>query len=222
MCKCVMYVQYYTFNIGLTTHVVTRWYRAPEVILLNQTPSNLTGVDVWSVGCIFAELLQMVKKNCPDYENRGPLFPGDSCFPLSPKRSKKNKNQVYQSHFDQIRVIFDVLGSPTQQEINKLEDEQARQYLEDLPQQDPDDLKKMFPATKKVGIDLLKKMLKFTPEDRITVPEALKHPYFKRVRDRELEITNTNSKFEFEDVSLKTNDLKGIIYICFINKILIV
>ena len=38
----------------LTSHVVTRWYRAPEVILLEK--DYTAAIDVWSVGCIFAEL----------------------------------------------------------------------------------------------------------------------------------------------------------------------
>ena len=43
---------------NLTKHVVTRWYRAPEVILMNKMYSY--SVDIWSVGCIFAELLTMM------------------------------------------------------------------------------------------------------------------------------------------------------------------
>ena len=46
---------------GLTAHVVTRWYRAPEVILLADYYSS--AIDIWSVGCIFAELLSMMKEN---------------------------------------------------------------------------------------------------------------------------------------------------------------
>merc|ERR1719295_1750699 len=60
---------------GLTTHVVTRWYQAPEVILLQQKQATLTAVDMWSVGCIFGELLQMQKDNCSTVWKRGPLFP---------------------------------------------------------------------------------------------------------------------------------------------------
>ena len=66
----------------LTQHVVTRWYRAPEVILMNEFYSY--SIDMWSVGCIFAELLSMVAENFPDAFSRVPLFPGKSCFPLSP------------------------------------------------------------------------------------------------------------------------------------------
>eukprot|EP01084_Bolivina_argentea_P131191 231601_1 len=102
--------------------VIKRFYRAPEVMLLSQKQEYLQKMDIWSVGCIFAELLQMQKENCATVWKRGPLFPGDSCFPLSPKRSKK-KNAIYQSHFDQIRVIFEVLGTPTKEEIASLNDE---------------------------------------------------------------------------------------------------
>ena len=43
----------------LTGHVVTRWYRAPELILLEKDYGQ--AIDMWSVGCIFAELLGMMK-----------------------------------------------------------------------------------------------------------------------------------------------------------------
>ena len=45
--------------------VVTLWYRAPEILLGSKTYS--TPVDIWSIGCIYAEML-----------NHKPLFPGDS------------------------------------------------------------------------------------------------------------------------------------------------
>lgn len=66
----------------LTGHVVTRWYRAPELILLEKDYGE--AIDVWSIGCIFAELLSMLKENAPTFMDRKPLFPGQSCFPLSP------------------------------------------------------------------------------------------------------------------------------------------
>ena len=66
----------------LTSHVATRWYRAPELILIEKDYDYK--VDMWSAGCIFAELLQMVA-----VQHRKPLFMGQSCFPLSPDRAKK-------------------------------------------------------------------------------------------------------------------------------------
>ena len=52
----------------LTKHVVTRWYRAPEVILMNKMYDY--SVDIWSVGCIFAELLTMMESNYATWTDR--------------------------------------------------------------------------------------------------------------------------------------------------------
>lgn len=58
---------------GLTCHVVTRWYRAPEIILAQP---YTTAVDIWSVGCIVAELFGMQQENIADRHDRRPIFPG--------------------------------------------------------------------------------------------------------------------------------------------------
>ena len=68
------------FHRQLTKHVVTRWYRPPEIILLQEYTS---AADLWSVGCILAELLGMQEESIPIWRDRGPLFPGRSCYPLS-------------------------------------------------------------------------------------------------------------------------------------------
>ena len=52
----------------LTGHVVTRWYRAPEIILLEKDYGP--AIDVWAVGCIFAELLGMMRENAPTFMER--------------------------------------------------------------------------------------------------------------------------------------------------------
>ncbi len=66
----------------LTKHVVTRWYRAPELILLAQ--QYTAAIDVWSIGCIFAELLQTLEPVSDDaVPPTRTLFPGESCYPLS-------------------------------------------------------------------------------------------------------------------------------------------
>lgn len=89
----------------LTGHVVTRWYRAPELILLEKEYGP--AIDVWSVGCIFAELLGMMKESAATYLDRKPLFPGKSCFPLSPdKHVKEEKGGFPFSKNDQLAVIF--------------------------------------------------------------------------------------------------------------------
>ena len=60
------------FTRQLTKHVVTRWYRAPELILIQPYTS---AVDIWSIGCILAELLSMQEESIPSYQDRVPLFP---------------------------------------------------------------------------------------------------------------------------------------------------
>ena len=52
----------------LTGHVVTRWYRAPEIILLEKDYGP--GIDIWAVGCIFAELLGMMRENAATFMDR--------------------------------------------------------------------------------------------------------------------------------------------------------
>jgi serine/threonine protein kinase len=52
----------------LSEYVVTRWYRAPELILAIRDYG--APIDIWSIGCIFGELLSMMKENCPNYFSR--------------------------------------------------------------------------------------------------------------------------------------------------------
>ena len=77
----------------LTDYVATRWYRAPELILLEKDYGP--AIDMWSVGCIFAELLGMMKESAPTYLDRKPLFPGKSCFPLSPDRNAREERKGF-------------------------------------------------------------------------------------------------------------------------------
>ena len=65
----------------MTQHVQTRWYRAPEVILVQKTYDEK--IDIWSIGCIICELCFLLD---PKGKSSGTvLFPGKSCEPLSPK-----------------------------------------------------------------------------------------------------------------------------------------
>ena len=63
---------------------MTRWYRAPELILLEKDYGP--AIDMWAVGCITGELFAMVKDNAATFLDRKPLFQGQSCFPLSPAK----------------------------------------------------------------------------------------------------------------------------------------
>ena len=162
-------------NRSMTKHVVTRWYRCPELILLQNYD---TAVDVWSAGCIFAELLSMQKKNVSDYRKRRALFPGKSCFPLTGRGSSP-----FNDSYDQLNVIFDVIGTPNKADYAGFEN--VGGYLEKLEKKPRKDLKKtMWPGCDDRAIDLLQRMLTFNPRRRISVDDALKHPFLKSYADK--------------------------------------
>ncbi|KAL7401971.1 hypothetical protein ABVT39_007486 [Epinephelus coioides] len=135
----------------MTGYVVTRWYRAPEVILswMHYTQT----VDIWSVGCIMAEMLQ-----------GKPLFKGSD-------------------HLDQLTEIMKLTGTPSQEFISKLESEDAKSYIRSLPKVEKKDLQKVFPTTNPQAVSVLEHMLLLDPESRVTAAEALEMPYFTEFRE---------------------------------------
>jgi len=167
----------------------------------------LTAVDMWSVGCIIAELFQMQQDNVSDPTKRGPMFPGESCFPLSVK-----DDQDHASREDQMQVIFSVIGSPKKEEIEAITDPKAQKYLRGLPAQKQENLKKRFPGASPEGIDLILQLLQFDVKNRITVDGALEHPFFDNVRDKSHEISfNKELNFRFEDEELSEKNLRALI-----------
>jgi serine/threonine protein kinase len=127
-----------------TEYVVTRWYRAPEVILNASEYSK--AVDIWSVGCILAELL-----------GRTPLFPGEDFL-------------------DQVQRIISVLGTPSQEDQKYIGNENALKYIKNLPKRTRQAWDKLFPNFKPATYDLLNRMLTFNPDKRYTVDECLGSP----------------------------------------------
>ncbi len=182
----------------LTGHVVTRWYRAPEIILLEKDYGP--AVDVWSVGCIFAELLSMMKENAATYQDRQPLFPGTSCFPLSPDHKVTVKKGGFPaSNSDQLNVIFDVVGTPNEEETSFVTDTKAIEYLKTFTQRKRIDFKVKYPAAGDDALDLLNKMLVFNPFFRIKIDDCLNHPFLAAVREKSLETTAPEPvKLDFE------------------------
>jgi len=170
----------------LTGHVVTRWYRAPELILLEK--DYTAAIDVWSVGCIFAELLGMIKENAPTFLDRSPLFPGTSCFPLSPDRSNSAKRGGFpHSAQDQLSIIFSILGTPTEEDFSFVTDGKAIEYLKSFPIKKRADFNELYPAATAEGLDLIKCCLQFNPKKRVSIDEAINHPFLIKVRDKSRE-----------------------------------
>jgi len=161
------------FNMSLTKHT-TRYYRAPEIILLE---SYFSAVDIWAVGCVFAELLQLFDINrCAD--SMGPLFTGESCFPLNPPQ----KCQAFNYENNQLHKICKIIGKPTNEDSNFIRSKKAKQKISNMPNYKPIQYESLFPGIQQKEKDLLAKMLVFNPFKRITAKQALNHPYFEEVR----------------------------------------
>lgn len=174
----------------LTGHVVTRWYRAPELILLQENYTE--AIDVWSTGCIYAELLGMLPGTY--HMDRSPLFPGSSCFPLSPHHKHKTDYKYHtQGKEDMLNKIFNVIGSPSQDDIDVLDREDAKRYLKCFEARAGEGLKSQFSKQSTIAdnsVDILEKMLRFSTTKRVSVAQALAHPIFAdKIRDRAKETT---------------------------------
>eukprot|EP00602_Paraphysomonas_sp_CaronLab_P006898 CAMPEP_0185023074 /NCGR_PEP_ID=MMETSP1103-20130426/5774_1 /TAXON_ID=36769 /ORGANISM="Paraphysomonas bandaiensis, Strain Caron Lab Isolate" /LENGTH=544 /DNA_ID=CAMNT_0027555491 /DNA_START=52 /DNA_END=1686 /DNA_ORIENTATION=- len=200
----------------LTHHVVTRWYRAPELILLRDYSK---AVDMWSVGCVLAEMLGMQAESVPDYQNRTPLFPGNSCPSLSknsydgqsPSGSFSKMQEKPVDRFDQLNTIFDVIGTPSEEDISEIRHPKTEKFLRGLPKRQAEDLSRMYRGAPREAIDLLSSMLQFNPSKRITVDDALQHPFLAEVRDPSREISrggeaNGGLIMEIEKMPLLVSD----------------
>jgi len=123
----------------------TRFYRAPEIIL--QNPYYDFKVDMWSIGCVLAEILRTLDANS---SLRGPLFPGRSCHPISESddndAQKKGKSKDIQEGIlpsfgpnDQLQLIMTFLGRPKESDCkfivkpNSLNRLQALEYTPFIP-----------------------------------------------------------------------------------------
>lgn len=163
----------------MTEYVVTRWYRAPELLLscLDYTEA----IDVWSVGCIIAELL-----------GRKPLFPG-------------------RDYVHQLTLIVEVLGNPSEEEMKFVSSDKAKRYLRSMARCPSKDLAAMWPHANKKAIDLIQRMLQFNPAHRITIEEALAHPYLADLHD-ETDEPRCEIQFQFDDGNLQPNDVREMLY----------
>ena len=195
----------------LTGHVVTRWYRAPEIILLEKDYGP--GIDIWAVGCIFAELLGMMRENAPTFMDRQPLFPGKSCFPLSPAKNPTEQRKGFPfSSNDQLAIIFQIIGTPSESDKSFVTDLKALEYLEQFPGNPRANLQQKYPGSPPEAIDFLEKILVFNPYYRISLQQCLEHPMFAAMRNAEKEaIVGQPVVLEFERMELNRERLRELI-----------
>jgi len=141
---------------------------------------------MWAIGCIYAELLGMMKEHVENYADRKPFFPGQSCFPLSPVKKRQNGEGRGASFpteaTDQLYIIFDIIGTPEPRDLCHITDKRVLYYLSTFSKKSKRDLTANFPAAGAEALDLLSKLLTFSPNNRITCEDALKHSFFDKVR----------------------------------------
>ncbi|CAL9213314.1 unnamed protein product [Arabidopsis halleri] len=165
----------------MTEYVVTRWYRAPELLL--NCSEYTAAIDIWSVGCILGEIM-----------TREPLFPG-------------------RDYVQQLRLITELIGSPDDSSLGFLRSDNARRYVRQLPQYPRQNFAARFPNMSVNAVDLLQKMLVFDPNRRITVDEALSHPYLAPLHENNEEpVCVRPFRFDFEQPSLTEENIKELIY----------
>lgn len=138
------------------SYICSRYYRAPELIF--GATDYTTMIDVWSAGCVLAELLL-----------GQPIFPGDSGV-------------------DQLVEIIKVLGTPTRQQIHEMN----HNYSEfRFPQIRAHPWTKVFRSrTPPESVDLVSKLLEYTPTARMTPLQACAHPFFNELREPGTKLPN--------------------------------
>eukprot|EP00761_Pharyngomonas_kirbyi_P012417 gb/GECH01012444.1/.p1 GENE.gb/GECH01012444.1/~~gb/GECH01012444.1/.p1 ORF type:complete len:361 (+),score=46.75 gb/GECH01012444.1/:1-1083(+) len=128
------------------------------------------GVDMWSIGCILGELL-----------GGKAMFPGNSTM-------------------NQLDRVLAVTGRPSAEDIEAINSPFAATMLESLPPSEPKRLEDMFPRASPEALDLMRKLLQFNPNKRLSAEEALEHPYVKLFHNPEEETTCPNPvKIAFDD-----------------------
>ena len=171
-------------TIFWTDYVATRWYRAPELcgaFFSKYTPA----IDIWSIGCIFAEVL-----------TGKPLFPGKSVV-------------------HQLDLMTDLLGTPSLDAISKVRNDKARKYLTEMRKKHPVPFAQKFPNADPLALRLLERLLAFDPMDRPTAEEALADPYFKGLAKVEREPSCqsiSKLEFDFERRRVTKEDVKELIF----------
>eukprot|EP01135_Chromosphaera_perkinsii_P001036 Nk52_evm6s157 gene=Nk52_evmTU6s157 len=139
-------------------------------------------VDLWSLGCILGEML-----------GNKPLFPG-------------------KHYLNQLNLILNILGTPCMEDLMAIKNEKARSYIQSLPFKERVPWNALYPDADPLVLDLLGRLLTFNPAKRITVENALKHPYLEQYYDQDDEPTSSEPfQHDFEVEVKSIAEMKEII-----------
>ncbi|KAF8832774.1 hypothetical protein HHX47_DHR1002005 [Lentinula edodes] len=165
----------------MTGYVSTRYYRAPEIMLTWQKYD--VAVDIWSTGCIFAEMLE-----------GKPLFPG-------------------KDHVDQFSIITQLLGTPPDDVIETIASENTLRFVQSLPKRERVPFSQKLRTNDPHALDLLEKMLVFDPRKRIDATQSLAHEYVAPYHDPTDEPEAAEKfDWSFNDADLPVDTWKVMMY----------
>ncbi|XP_070786588.1 cyclin-dependent kinase 15 [Enoplosus armatus] len=158
-----------------SSEVVTLWYRPPDVLLGSTDYS--TALDIWGAGCIFIEMLQ-----------GAPAFPGVTDV------------------FEQLQKIWTVLGVPSEDSwpgVSQLSNYKPEWFVRSEPKPFRTVWKRLNQLPYKTE-DLIQRMLKGVPTDRISAQDSLQHPYFSMLPPPIMHLRDTVSIFKVPGIYLET------------------
>ena len=162
----------------VSNHVGSRWYRAPEISLIEKQYDFAQ--DMWSIGCVLFEVLKCSKENA-EYSTKNlkhrVLFPGESCFPLSPRQQLQDDSMTnVVDRTDQLFMTFKLLGPQTDDDLSFLSDKAMRSYAQNLSKgagSKKIDFKNFFPKNSLDIVQTLDHLLYLNPHFRSSASEAL-------------------------------------------------
>jgi mitogen-activated protein kinase 1/3 len=164
----------------MTEYVTTRWYRAPELLL--EFSRYDTKVDMWSVGCVLADLI--LKR--PFAQGRDTL--------------------------KQLELLAERLGNPTEHDLRGCQLAKAKEFMAKLPRKTGVRFEELFEGSTPEEIDFLKCLLVWDPTKRMSAEQALQHPYFRlEVGPEDVGQWNIE-EFEFEGNEFPSEQLRPLIW----------
>jgi len=203
----------------MTGYVSTRYYRAPEIMLTWQKYD--VAVDIWSTGCIFAEMLE-----------GKPLFPGKDRTSHVQLVSPPLLNFGKFLDVNQFSIITELLGTPPDDVIETICSENVRnvdfcshitcadqpgiqtlRFVQSLPKRQRVPFSEKLRCNDESALDLLEKMLVFDPRKRINATECLAHEYVAPYHDPTDEpVAAEKFDWSFNDADLPVDTWKVMMY----------
>ncbi|XP_046681901.1 mitogen-activated protein kinase 15 [Homalodisca vitripennis] len=167
---------------SLTDYVATRWYRAPEILVAAKRYTK--GIDMWSIGCILAEMLL-----------GKPLFPGTSTI-------------------NQVEKIMATIEPPSPKDVESVCTGYGSSLLQRSPTGPRLPLPQLLHGSSPDALDLVHRLLVFNPLKRLTAAQALRHPYIARFHNASNEPALVTSIVPLlrDDVQLSVDEYRNKLY----------